>query len=257
MDDQCGMLEAYSQVDEAVAKLNGNTRQFRLQEGKSFVEAMAQEHAATVIYGNGALAPQEFTGFMYRYNAISGASNASNVLSGSAATGQTDCTSIWLINWGDGVHGIYPKGSKAGVTHKAVNGGEPILIQNAGGVTGALMMGFVDQWKLETGIALRDWRQVVRISNIDVSQLVAESSAADLTKLMIKAIHRIPNLKAGRPSFYMNRTVAEFLDIQRRSDVIAGGGLDYDNVDGKRIPKFRGIPIGIVDQITEGESVVA
>lgn len=97
---------------------------------------------------------------------------------------------------------------------------------------------------------------MVRIPNIDISNLVAKSSAADLIELMIKAVHRLPN-RMGKPVFYMNRTVFQMLDIQRRDDIITGGGLVYNEVDGKIVPSFRGIPIKIVDALTETETVVA
>ena len=74
---------------------------------------------------------------------------------------------------------------------------------------------------------------------------------------MIKAVHRLPNMKMGKPVFYMNRTVFQMLDIQRRDDVISGGGLVYKDVDGVSVPTFRGIPIKIVDALLETEAAVA
>ena len=47
------------------------------------------------------------------------------------------------------------------------------------------------------------------------------------------------------------------LDIQRMDAVKAGGGLTYENVDGKVVPHFRGIPIKLVDQLLETESAVS
>ena len=111
------------------------------------------------------------------------------------------------------------------------------------------------QWK--TGVSVKDWRFAVRIPNIDISALVAKSSAADLQELMIKAIYRIPNLKMGKPVFYMNRTVMQMLDIQRRDDVLSGGGLTYANVDGIMTPHFRGIPLKVCDALTEAETLVS
>jgi len=64
VDEQAGMLEAWSEVDSALARLNGNVSAFRLSESKAFIEAMNQEMASTVIYGNGGLAPEEFTGYL-------------------------------------------------------------------------------------------------------------------------------------------------------------------------------------------------
>lgn len=71
--------------------------------------------------------------------------------------------------------------------------------------------GYRTHYKWDNGLALRDWRYVVRIANIDVSNLSEPSSAANIAKLMVKALHRIPNRGMGRPVFYMNRTVGGLL----------------------------------------------
>jgi len=251
IDEQTGMLEAWSEVDKDLAILNGNVASFRLSEARAFIEAMNQEMAQTLFYGNGGITPEEFTGLSPRYSSTT-AGNGRNVLSG-GGTG-SDNMSIWLINWSENtVMGIFPKGSKAGLIHE--DKGEQI-IQSAGGVAGARMVALVERWQWKAGIALKDWRHVVRIANIDTSNLVAGVTAADLTDLMIRAIHRIPSLGLGKPAFYMNRTAAEMLDIQGRADVISGGGLTYQDVDGKRRPTFRGIPIATVDALLETEATV-
>ena len=56
---------------------------------------------------------------------------------------------------------------------------------------------------------------------------------------MIMATHRIPNLSNTNLSFYANRTVMQMLDIQVRDDVISGGGLTFENNNGKRQINFR------------------
>lgn len=115
---------------------------------------------------------------------------------------------------------------------------------------------YKEKFNWNMGIALKDWRYAVRICNIDISDL-ATGSAADITGLMIRAIHRIPNLNMGKPVFYMNRTVFQYLDLQRRTAVTAGGQLDYSVVDGKAMYMFRGIPVKIVDALLETEATVA
>jgi hypothetical protein len=252
IDEQAGMLEAWSEVDKDLALLNGNLSSFRLSEARAFIEAMNQEFAQTLFYGNSGLAPEEFTGLAARYSSLT-ATNGRNVLNGGGAG--SDNSSIYLICWSDqSCMGIFPKGSKAGLIHDDY--GE-VTIEVTAGVAGQRMRALQERWQWKAGVALKDWRYVVRIANIDISNLVAKSSAADLTELMIKAIHRIPTLALGKCAFYMNRTVFEFLDIQRRDDVLSGGGIKYENVDGMTRATFRGIPIAKCDALLETEATVA
>lgn len=253
VDEAVGILEAWSAVDVKIASLNGNTAEFRLSEASAFIEAMNQEMASTLFYGNSGTAPEEFTGLAARYSSLS-AANGQNIVSGGGSDNGNQ-SSIWLICWGPmSCFGIYPKGSQAGLVHN--NLGEE-TVNDANGVAGALMRAYRDQFVWEAGIALKDWRYVVRIANIDISNLVAKSSAADLFDLMIKAIHRIPSLSYGKCAFYMNRTVHQMLDIQTRDDVQVGGQLRYDLVEGKAVLSFRGIPIRTTDALTETENPVS
>lgn len=252
VDEGCGMLEAWSEIDKKVAELNGNTSAFRLSEAQAFIEAMNQEHAQTLFYGNSSISPEEFTGLAIRYSSLS-AANAENIISAGGSDGSNN-SSIYLVCWGPNtVHGIFPKGSKAGLDHQDL-GLETVEV--TAGVAATRMLAYRDIWSMNTGICLRDWRYVVRIPNIDISNLVAKSSAADLIDLMIKAIHRVPNLNMGKPVFYMNRTVMQMLDIQKRDDIISGGGLTYQDVDGKPVAHFRGIPCKKVDALLETEAPV-
>lgn len=252
VDEGIGMLEAYSEVDKDLAELNGNTAAFRLSEASAFLEAMNQEMASTIFYGNSSLNPEEFNGLAIRYSSLS-ANNAQNIISGGGAG--ADNSSIYLIGWGENsCYGIFPKGSKAGLMHEDLG---LVTVETTAGIAGNRMRAYQDHFQFKVGLALKDWRYVVRIPNIDISNLVAKSSAADLIELMIKAIHRIPNLASVRPVFYMNRSCFQMLDIQRRDDVISGGGLQYDMVDGKRVASFRGIPVKICDALLENESLVS
>jgi hypothetical protein len=252
------ILEAWSEVDKHLADLSGDQAAFRLSEANAFLEAMAQEHAQTLFYGNVGTAPEEFNGFATRFAATSGTYGENIVQEGSTVGGGgsgSDNSSVWLVGWGENsVHGIFPKGSKAGIEHEDL--GE-VTVEVTAGVAGNRMRAYQDHFVMRTGLVLKDWRYLVRIPNIDISNLVTKSSAADLIQLMIKAIHRIPSLNSCRPAFYMNRSCIEMLDIQMRDDVMAGGQLKYENVDGKPVMSFRGIPVRKCDALTETESAVA
>lgn len=263
-DEQCGMLESWGEVDIALAELNGNPASFRLGENAGHMEAMNQEMAGTLFYGNSGTAPEEFTGLATRYSSL-----GQNCVSGGGS--QSDNASIWLVGWGPlSVHGIYPKGSTAGLQH--VDHGRQVT-ETVNGVGGSRLAVYRDQWKWSCGLAVRDWRYAVRGCNIDISNLVAESSQANLITLMIKMWHRLPTNAGGptnqgfvgvKPVWYVNRTVAQMLDIQRframsgLSGVTPGGGsIQYDQIDGKWTPTFRGAPIRVCDQLLETEATVA
>lgn len=255
VDEQAGMLEAWSEVDKDLAMLNGNTSEFRLSEAQSFIEAMNQQMAQVLFYGNSAVSPEQFTGFSPRFSTKNQtlAPNGKNVLDG-GGTGSVNA-SIWLVVWGaQTVAGIFPKGSQAGIMHQDL--GEETA-ETVAGIGGARMRVYRDRWQWKAGLALKDWRYVVRIANIDVTNLVANTGAqAMVTQLMIKALHRVQNLRMGKPVFYMGRTAMEMLDIQRRVDVLQGGQLTYDEVDGKMNYAFRGVPVRLVDQLLETEARV-
>lgn len=243
--DACGMLESYSEVDKSLADLNGNTSEFRLSEDRAFLEAMNQAQATTIFYGDTSVNPQQFMGLSSRYSSLS-AGNAQNIID-AGGTG-TDNASIWLVVWGENtVHGIFPKGQKAGLQTQDL--GEQTLIDANGGK----YQGYRSHYKWDNGLALRDWRYVVRIANIDVSDLDA-TTPVDIVKLMIKALHRIPNRGMGKPVFYMNRTLSEYLDIQSLSK--ASLALSVKETEGEFWTTFRNVPIRETDALLETEARV-
>lgn len=250
IDEGCGMLEARSSVDKDLAMLNGNTAAFRLSEASAFLEAMNQEFTETLFYGNVSSSPQEITGLAPRFNSLS-AENARNIVS-AGGSDSGDLTSIWLVGWGQkSVHGIFPKGSTAGLIHEDLGEGDEFDSDNN------RYRAFMDRYQWKCGIALRDWRYVVRIANIDVSASVTKTSAPDVIEAMIKATHRMQSMKGVKCAWYMNRTMIQVLDTQRRDAIAAGGGLSYENVDGMVQPYFRKCPIRTVDGILTTEATVS
>jgi hypothetical protein len=252
IDEACGMLEAWSEIDKDLVELNGNAGAFRLSEARAFIESMNEKQVQTLFYGNSSTAPEQYTGLTPRYNSLT-ATNGTHVLD-AGGTG-TDNSSIWLVCWGDQMtYGIFPKGSKAGLQHDDLG---LQVVENTQGIGGSRMLAYRERWQWKCGIAVKDWRFNVRISNIDIDLLVAKTGA-NLFDFMIKALHRIPTngLRMTRPVFYMNRTVRQMLDIQARDAVQVGGQLKYEVVDGQWITTFRGIPIRIVDQLIEAEARV-
>lgn len=247
--DTCGMLEAYAEVDKALADLNGNTASFRLSEDRAHIEGMNNEFSSTLFYGNESTEPEAFTGFSPRFNDQS-AQNGDNILTSAATPDGSDNTSIWLVVWGPNtVHGIYPKGSKAGLQHEDKG---QVTIEDVDG-SGGRMEAYRSHYRWDCGLTVRDWRYVCRI-NIDQEDLVKNaSSGPDLIDLMTQAVEIIPSLSMGRPAFYCNRTVKSFLRRQIMNKV-ASSTLTMEQVAGKHVTMFDGIPVRRCDAILNTES---
>jgi len=244
--DSVGMLETYAEIDKSLADLNGNTSEFRLSEDRAFLEAMNQQMAQTLFYGDSSVNPQQFMGLSSRYSDLS-AGNKQNIID-AGGTG-TDNTSIWLVVWGENtVHGIFPKGQKAGL--QMDDKGQQTLEDANGGK----YEGYRTHYKWDNGLSLRDWRYVVRIANIDVSDLSDPAAAANIAKLMVKALHRIPNRGMGRPVFYMNRTAGQALDTQASEK--SALAISVKETEGEWWTAFRGVPIRETDALLETEARV-
>lgn len=249
-----GMLENYAEIDRALADFNGNSAAWRMSEEIPFIEGFAQKLARYVIYGTEATEPEAFTGLAARYssNDSAVALNAENVIAPVATPDNADNTSIWLVVWGPNtVHGLYPKGSKGGIqVHDKGN----VTIENVDGA-GGRMEAYRTHYRWDAGLCVRDWRYVVRVQ-FDYEDLVKDAATGpDLFDLLVQAIEMIPNLNAGRAVFYCNRSVRTWLRRQLINKV-KNSTLSMENIAGKMVLAFDGIPVRRVDQILLTESGV-
>ncbi len=251
VDEGTGMLEAYNEVDKALADLNGNTNEFRLSESFAQLEAMGQEAAETIFFGNVSVNPERFEGLANRYSDLS-APNADNIILAGGV--DTDNQSIWLVSWGDQtVTGIVPKGSVAGLQ---MNDKGQVTIENIDGNNGR-MEGYRTHFRWDMGLALKDWRYAVRIANIDMSELNSDASgnSANLSDLMFEAIELLPSTGLGNPVFYMSRTVRTRWR-QQLAALTGTSTLLFENIGGHRAAIFNDIPIRRVDRLAVDEALV-
>ena len=242
--DTCGMLEAYAEIDKDLADLNGNTASFRLSEDRAFLEAMNLQQASTLFYGDTTKNPERFLGLGPRYSEKdkSKADNAINILD-AGGTG-SKCASIYLTVWGENtMHAIYPKGSKAGFQHKDL--GEVTLTDENGG----RYQGYRTHYKWDIGLTVRDWRYIVRITNIPENL-----TGVKLIDLLVEASEMLPNKSMGRPAFYMNRQIRTALrkEIMNKNNV----HLSIDDVAGKKVLTFDDIPVRRCDVLLNTEQAI-
>lgn len=258
VDDTIGMLESFTEVDKDLAMLNGNTAEFRLSEDIPHIEGMSQTMASTLFYGDTNTDPEKFLGLAPRYDTLAlsdkptaqqpSSTYLPNVIDFGGSTG--DMTSLWYIVWGEStVHGIYPKGSQAGLLQEDL--GEITLTDNDGG----RFRGYQSHYQWKMGLSVRDWRAIVRIANIDLAQLDDATHQKQLYQSMIKAMHGVPSQHKGRGVFYCGAAVGAMLDMAAVEKTNAA--LGYTEIFGEEIMSFRGRPIRVCDSILETESQIS
>jgi hypothetical protein len=220
---------------------------------------MNQTQATTLFYGNPATDPKQFLGLAPRYSS-STAGNGQNVLKAGGAS--SDNTSIFLVVWGDNtVYCPFPKGSQAGLMHEDL--GEQTVYTDSGANR---MQAYATRYQWKNGLVVKDWRYVVRICNIDVSDLMTQSGTQEvgdstaIIKLMSRALYRIPNMAMGRAAFYMNRTVHSGLAIQamdRSQYVLKVNEAVSQFGTPQSWLSFQGVPLRCCDAIINTESLVS
>lgn len=249
----CAHLEGFSDIDQQLidrASSSGAKADLRIQEDGAWMEAMNQKLATMLFYGNQNTAPDEFDGLATRYSAAVAASTAYyNSMVNGGGSG-SDNASIWVIGWSPNtVFGIYPKGSEAGLKLNDL-GREQAFDANS-----KPYYVYRSQIMWDCGIAIKDWRYAVRIPNIDRSNLQAESSNADLIKLTVRALERIPSMSGIKPAIYCNPMVREMWRIQIINKV-ANSTLKFEDVAGHPTMLFDGIPVRKVEKLTSAEAAI-
>ncbi|MGJ7508685.1 major capsid protein [Variovorax sp. GT1P44] len=263
VDDTVGMLETRSEVDVALADLNGNTAAFRLSEAQAFIEGMNQTFCDSLIYGDQSVNPERITGLTPRYSSLT-APNGGNIID-AGGTGSNN-SSIWLVVWGsETVTGIFPKGSQAGLMHKDLGEIDAFDANNN------RYRAYADWWKWTPGLHVKDWRYVVRIANINMADLVAQTgtqaptAATAVMKLLVRAMARIPMMGMGKPVFYANRSIKEFLAIAALDKSNAALAIQpalqqFGSVApghlGNGTTTFLGVPVRTVDRLLSTETRV-
>lgn len=247
VDDACGMLEAFTEVDEKLIELAGAAGPaYRKDEDMAYATGMGHQVAETIVYGNGNSSPAKFTGLAPRYNSLS-AQNADNIIN--AAGSGSDNTSVWIIGFGKKrVHGLFPKNTKAGISMKDLG------VETKTDANGALLRVYRSQLKWDCGIVVADWRYAVRICNIDVSNLTKDAATgADLIDLIVDGTERLPSLDNAH--IFCNRTIRSFMRRQMINH--KNVNLTYDTVGGKRVLALAELPVHRLDSIVNTEAAVA
>ena len=259
--DTCALLESRSNIDIDVAELNGNSAQFRMTESRAFIQGMTNTWADTLVIGDVSVSPEQFNGLESRYFSLGSTYTTSSQLIDGGGVG-ADNTSIWLVGLGpESVFGVYPKGSQAGL--QVIDRG--IQTVEDPNNDGYYFDAYSTVFKWKGGLAIKDYRNVVRICNIDVSALLTASNSSDtsanLFKFMSQAIDYLPPDNRGiRPVFLMTRDTLSMLRVKMldKSNVyLALGDVYNESVPRHMRPvTFMGVPCLRMDSITSTETQI-
>ena len=259
--DTTGFVEGMTTVDCRLLDISENRGAVRMQEAESFLESIAQEVESTLFYGNSNSAPNEFMGLAPRFNDVTAPNGNQIIKAGGAGA---DNSSIWFVTWGPGTcHTLYPKGTMAGVKREDMGkqrvldaDGNPYYVEE-------------EMFTQHIGMAVKDWRYISRICNIDISDL--EAGTVDLYSFMRKAFYALQSRRhkyaQGKAGFTMGGQTVIYCnsDILEALDALATNAGSTDNftrlrpmeIQGEEVLAYRGIPIRETDALLNTEALVA
>lgn len=257
---QAAHFESKSQLDAAVASRGGMDRVAynRWNQAQGHIQALGIEQASLCIYGSPLTSTLKTPGFFDIYSTLTASEPTSKQIVDAGGTGGS-LMSILLVHWGErSVFGIYPAGTQAGLKRTDRSKGGTLVPINALDVNGAAgtIWGYEEQFEVDHGLVVKDYRQAGRIANIDPALLKSGVGAADLIDLMISLHYKIQNPQNGNGVYYVNRTTEAFLHKQALTKVGAGAGLNYENYQGMKVLTFLGMPVRRSDALLSTESQV-
>jgi hypothetical protein len=259
VSDTTGFVEGLSSVDERQLDLYSDKKvELRAAEARSHIESMSQELMTALFYHNSDTNARYPKGLAARFSTLDGSGAGNQIID--AGGSSTDNTSIWFVDWSyDGLSVIYPEGTTAGIDRQnkgkqrvTDSNGDPYYVEE-------------ELIRAHCGFSLGDYRRIVRIANIDVSDLAAGS--VDLYKYMRQAYWRLHNRRVskvqdqkspGRIAIYANRDVCEALDALGTNDGSSDSfiRLRPSEIQGKEVMTYRGFPLRETDAILNTEAEV-
>lgn len=254
-------FESKSVMDEAVAEYGGKDRVGvnRWNQAEGHIQANANELADMILYGSPEEDHRKVPGLFHILSTLNTAEPTSKQIIDAGGTG-SDNSSILFVSWGKGkVYGVFERGTQAGLRRIDRSPGNT-RVQIAGATeTGGTgwYWGYEENFMVDHGLVVEDYRALARVANIDVSDLKVPANAAKLLKLMTRAFYRIPpQYRKQGGKIYMNSTIMAFLDEQATELIGQGGGLTTQNYQGEPVLYFRRWRIEEMDNMLTTEARV-
>lgn len=253
VDEVTGHLEDWSEIDCDLADKAGNRGEFLMREAKPKMQAMADEMARTIVYGSLSDDPKTFNGFMTRLSTKNEAyMNGNPVVLDAGGTSSGALASMLFVGWGDSsVYGIYPKGSNAG-----------LKFEDKGKVTSQNEDGYLDvyqsKFSWDCGLAVKDYRYILRVANIDVASLLSLTpETAKTSKLymdFMQAVGMIPNPQTVRLTCYCPRQV--WIALSKVAAATGNRPVNQGITEAGFVTSIMGVPVKMQDTMLTTEAQV-
>ncbi len=251
------LFEQRSEIDEDELDTLENGKLARRQQDQGHIKGLQEDYVYAIFNDARTSGSEYINGFANRLDTLSYPGHSTETLPfvwNNGGSGSALC-SAYIVEWSpEACHGVYPSGT-------AVRGSElGIIVRNKGKEkctdtddSTAFYYAYVTQFKMWAGLVCNDARKVARIANIDSSRTSSTSFDEDI---LIEALnHGHFNRAATR--IYINPYIKTQVDIRAKDK----SNVDWtvQNVFGKPIMTFQGIPLRVLDEtiLTATESAVS
>jgi hypothetical protein len=249
--DTCSIFQAKVEADELLLELQNNKEAYLMMQAKAKMEAISQDLATYMFYGNSVDDVKQMLGLAPRFGSLSGETADQIVSAGGSGS---DNTSVWFVSWGDDTcHTIYPQGTQAGIKRKRMDN------EQIADAAGNQYPGIIDYYTVQQGLAVPDHRYIARVCNIDVTDVATYGAESDdspaLVNLMIDALNKLYDTNKGNTVIYCNRTIKAFMD--KLAYAKSTPSVYYEDVGGRPVTKFMGFEVKKCDAILSTEDAVS
>jgi hypothetical protein len=233
--------EDYSDIDKALADASPSPSETRMQEARAVVEAITQSFVGDLFYGSVAESTDDFDGVAVQLNDLTKPTVVSNGGSG------IDLTSAYVVDWGmEKAHCVYPKGHPNAGVERTDRGVQTKVVDN-----GKMYEVYRDHFKLTGGLVVKDPRAIGRLCNIETDPSGANTFDY---KLLIPVINQLRDPQSPNLVIYVNRTLHSQIEVAAAEKT--NGFYTAEDVFGRPVPKFRGIPVRLAEGILDSEEEV-
>ena len=253
-----GALSTKLEIDKELFDRDPNKSAVLRDEVMAHMEAMGQEVADALFYGNLKTEARKFNGFGNFYGTI-GSTGSDNkvsshyVFDGKKASNPSAAAyrSIWLVGWGNmSMRGFYPQGTRGGIRKGEF---KTVDVTNSDGGTYEAYRQYL-YWDL--GLDIRDYRYGGRIANIESDAMLTASGQPAYLELIDQLNGRVMDGGDTRKAWYMPKLVWEHLCTlygrQTRSNAIK-----YEDVMQRKTPTLLGYPVRLCEALNTNETVVS